>query len=77
VALDLDPTRKAALLDRLTRAYAEEFDDTLSEFRAEALLDLVIKAVGPAVYNQGVQDARAFFQAKLDDLDGDVHEPEL
>ena len=27
-------------------------------------------------YNQAVQDARAFLQTKLDDLDGELYEPE-
>jgi uncharacterized protein (DUF2164 family) len=29
--------------------------------------------LGPAVYNQAVQDVRAHLQTKLDDLDGEVH----
>ena len=32
----------------------------------------MLKTLGPAVYNQAVQDVRAHMQVKLDDLDGEV-----
>ena len=33
----------------------------------------MLKTLGPAVYNQAVQDVRAHFQTKLDDLEGEVY----
>lgn len=70
--LNISPDRRAELLSRLRSAYADEFDDSLSDFRAKVLLDLVMGAVGPAIYNQAVKDAQAFMQSRLDDLDGEV-----
>jgi uncharacterized protein (DUF2164 family) len=64
------------LLDALKEYFAEEFDDQLSEFRAEGLVDFFIKELGPPVYNQGVRDAAAYVQSKLADIDGDVYERE-
>ena len=72
MSLDLSPERRAELLKRLRAAYSEEFDESLSDFRADTLLNLVLKAVGPAVYNQAVKDAQAFMQSRLDDLDGEI-----
>jgi uncharacterized protein (DUF2164 family) len=40
------------------------------------VLDFFLEALGPRGYNQAVQDARGFMMRKLDDLDGEVHEPE-
>ena len=48
---------------------SENFDDPLSDFRAEALLDFMIRELGPAVYNQGVRDACQFIQEKLGDVE--------
>ena len=62
------------LLDSLKTHYASEFDDALSDFRAEALLDFFIRELGPPVYNQGVRDAAAFVQAKLTDIEGEIYE---
>ena len=70
----LSPDRRAALLETLTAYCATEFDETLSTFRAEALLDFFVRELGPPVYNQGVRDAAAFVQAKLGDIEGEVYE---
>jgi uncharacterized protein (DUF2164 family) len=72
----LSADRRAALLESLIAHYATEFDETLSPFRAESLLDFFVKELGPAVYNQGVRDAAAFMQAKLGDIEGEVYERE-
>ena len=71
----LAPDRRAALLESVTAYFAAEFDETLSPFRAEALLDFFVRELGPPVYNQGVRDAAAFMQAKLSDIEGEVYEP--
>jgi uncharacterized protein (DUF2164 family) len=70
----LSPDRRAALLEALTSYFAAEFDEPLSAFRAEALLDFFVRELGPPVYNQGVRDAAAFMQAKLSDIEGEVYE---
>ncbi len=76
MALTLDDERRAQLIAELQALFLDEFDERLSRFRAERLLDHFLVSVGPQVYNQAVQDARAFFQRKLDDLDGEVYVPE-
>ena len=70
----LSPDRRAALLGALTAHYATEFDEPLSAFRAEALLDFFVRELGPAVYNQGVRDASGFIQSKLADIEGEITE---
>ena len=74
--IHLSPDRRAALLETLTAYYATEFDETLSAFRAESLLDFFVRELGPPLYNQGVRDAAAYMQAKLGDIEGEVYERE-
>ena len=76
MAVKLDEARRDGLVSRLQGFYQEEFDEDLSAFRAEQLLDFFLVALGPQVYNQAVQDARGFMLRRLDDLDGEVHEHE-
>ena len=71
--ITLSDDRRAALVGAIQTLYRRELDDEISAFRAETLLDLMIAALGPAVYNQAVQDVRAHLQGKLDDLDGEVY----
>jgi uncharacterized protein (DUF2164 family) len=41
-----------------------------------ALVDFFVRELGPPVSNQGGRDAASFMQAKLNDIEGDVHERE-
>lgn len=70
--LTLSDDRREALAGHLQRLFAAEFDEELSAFRAEAIIDLMLKQLAPAVYNQAVEDVRAHLQGKLDDLSGEV-----
>ncbi|MBT3343481.1 MAG: DUF2164 domain-containing protein [Gemmatimonadetes bacterium] len=74
--IKLSDTRKRSIYQDLAKFYTETFDEELSEFQSERLLEFFIVTLGPPVYNQGVQDARAFLADKLDDLEGDIYEPE-
>jgi uncharacterized protein (DUF2164 family) len=67
----LSDERKQGIIKSFNTFYYDEFDEKLSEFRAEQILDFFIKVLGPAVYNQAIQDARAFITEKLEDLDAE------
>ncbi len=72
----LTDERRKVILEELTRTYHELFDETLSAFRAEQLLAFFVKNLGPAVYNQAIQDARAFMTEKIEDLDAVFYVPD-
>jgi uncharacterized protein (DUF2164 family) len=72
----LSDDRRARVLLAVKRHFDAEFDDPISDFRANGLLDLFLRELGPAVYNQGVRDACGYVQGKLADIDGEIHEPE-
>ena len=74
--IQLSEERRASLLRSIKEHFAEHFDEPLSDFRAEALLDFFVRELGPPVYNQGVRDAPSYIQSKLADIDGDVYERE-
>ncbi len=68
--------RRTRLLRSIQQYFLEEFDERISDFRAEGLLDFFVRELGPPVYNQGVRDAASFIQEKLTDIEGDVYERE-
>lgn len=72
----LSPERRASLLRAIKQYSADEFDEPLSDFRAQGLLDFFVRELGPPVYNQGVRDASSFMQEKLGDIEGEVYERE-
>lgn len=71
--IKLSPDQRQRLAGQLQSLFQSEFDENLSEFRAEQILDLMLRTLGPGIYNQAVQDVRAHLQSKLDDLDGEVY----
>jgi uncharacterized protein (DUF2164 family) len=72
----LSPERRASLLAAIKHYFSAEFDEPLSDFRAEGLLAFFVRELGPPVYNQGVRDASSFMQEKLSDIEGEVYERE-
>ena len=76
MTIELEEARRKQLVTRLQGFFREEFDEDISDFRAAQVLDFFLGALGPQVYNQTVQDARKFMQQALDDLDGEVYQPE-
>lgn len=72
----LTDERRDQLVTSARRMFQEEFERDMSDFQAQRLIDFLLIHLGPPVYNQAVQDARAYIQLRLDDLDGEVYEPE-
>lgn len=76
IRINLSDDRKARLIEALQGYFLDEFDEELSQFRAEGMLDFLLVKLGPPVYNQGVRDACEFVQKKLVDIEGEVYEPD-
>jgi uncharacterized protein (DUF2164 family) len=74
--ISLSDERRGQLISAVQRFLADEFEIELSEYRARRLLDFFVRQLGAPVYNQAIQDARAFLQDKLSDLEGEFYEPE-
>ncbi len=77
MGIKLSDERREILVNEVQQLFSEEFERDLSAFQADRLIDFFLAQVGPPVYNQAVQDARRFVLGKLEDLDGEVYEPEL
>jgi uncharacterized protein (DUF2164 family) len=73
VKIALSAERRARLTAHLQQLFSKEFDEKLSDFRAGEIVDLMLRTLGPAVYNQAVQDVRANLQTRLDDLEGEIY----
>lgn len=74
--MQLSEERKEAVLRALTELFLREYDEALSRFRAEQILQFFLARLGPAVYNQAIQDACGFMLEKVQDLDATYYEKE-
>jgi len=73
MGIRLSDERKTQLIAGLRGFYKQEFEEDISTFRAEQLLNFFFDSLGPGIYNQAVQDARAYMQTRLDDLEGEIY----
>ena len=73
----LSEERGAAILAQLKDLYSAEFDEELSAYRADRVLNFFVRALGPSVYNQAIQDARKFMLEKIEDLDEEFREKDV
>ena len=76
MAIELTKERRAELVGLLQEWFQDHLEQEIGDLRAGLLLDLLLKEIGSAAYNQGIRDAQAYLQDKLMDLDGVHWEPE-
>lgn len=74
--IQLTDERRGHLLRSIQQFFRDEMDEPISDFRADGLLDFLLREIGPPVYNQGVRDATRYMQEKLTDIEGEVYERE-
>jgi len=74
--IKLSDEARAQLISDVQAFLDAEYDLSLSDFQAKGLTDFLLRRLGARVYNQAIQDARAFVQLKLEDLEGELFEPE-
>ena len=72
----LTDDRRDRVLRSIKEYFAETFEDEISDFRADDLLNFFVRELGPPIYNQAIQDSHKFIQDKLIDLEGEFYEPE-
>ena len=75
--LQLTDDQRAQALTSLRRFADEELEVELSDIQARALLDYILKELGPSAYNAGVADAQAFLRDRLADMEATCFEPEF
>ena len=64
-------------VDSIQRYFNENMDEPIGHLPAELLLNFVASEIGPLIYNKAVRDVQERMQARVADLDIDVHEDEF
>jgi uncharacterized protein (DUF2164 family) len=66
--IEFDRAQREALARRLVRQLREELDVEVAPMDGQRLIDLLSETLGPAWYNQGLRDAQAALQSRVDDI---------
>ena len=72
--IELPADIRKRLLQSIQHHAEEHLEQPIGELQAQLLMDLMLELVGSTIYNQAIQDAQAYLQGKLLDMEGDLHE---
>jgi len=67
--LKLNKDRSKKVVEKIQLYMEKEYGEAIGELRAAFLLDFFVEELGPLIYNQAINDAQAFLQDKLIDLE--------
>lgn len=71
--LTLSPEAQQQAIASIERYFRKHMDEPIGNVAAGGLLKFFVEEVGPALYNQGVADAQENLQARVAELDIEVH----
>ncbi len=75
MAIEINKEQMAEAIPAVQQFIEEELDLEIGELKARFLIEFFAKEIGPIAYNQGVDEAEAYFRTKLEDLKGTCFEP--
>ena len=72
--IELSKEDRAQASASIERYFREHMDERIGNIAAGALLGFFLEEIGPSIYNRAVADAQERLQARVAELDYEVHE---
>ncbi len=67
--IELSPQQKELLRQKTIAMFLDDFDEEISDFKADQIVDAFIEKLGPSIYNAAVEDMKTYLMNQLEDLD--------
>jgi uncharacterized protein (DUF2164 family) len=77
VSIELSKDDRQQAIASIERFFRENMEEKIGNVAASGLLSFFLEEVGPSIYNKGVSDAQERMQARVEELDFEVHEDEF
>ena len=77
MTIELTKEDRQQAIASIERYFRENMEEKIGNIAASGLLSFFLEEVGPSVYNKGVADAQERLQARVAELDFEVHEDEF
>ena len=75
--IELAKEDRQQAIESIMRYFADNMDERMGNVSAGALLGYFLDEIGPLVYNRAVADVQERLQARVQELDFEVHEDEF
>ena len=77
MAIELSKEARTQAIASIERYFRENMDEPLGNVAAGGLLSFLLEEIGPTIYNKAVSDVQERLQARISELDLEVHEDEF
>ena len=77
MSIELSKDDRVQAIASIERYFRENLDEKIGNVAAGGLLGFVLAEIGPSIYNKAVADVQQRLQARVADLDFEVHEEEF
>lgn len=77
MAIELERGVRDTAIASIQRYFDQNMEERIGNIAAGALLGFILEEIGPSIYNQAVADAQERLQARVSELDLEVHEEEF
>ena len=74
MAIEIDKEARKQAIASIERYFKENMDEPIGNIAASGLLGFFVDEIGPPIYNQAVADVQERLQARVSELDIEVHE---
>ena len=77
MAIELEKGVRERAVESIQRYFREKMEEPIGTLAAGALLGFLVEEIGPVIYNQAVADVQDRLQARVAEVDLEVHEDEF
>jgi uncharacterized protein (DUF2164 family) len=77
MAIELNKETRAQALASIERYFLINLDTKIGNIATGALLNFMLEEIGPSIYNQAVADVQERLQARVAEVDLEVHVDEF
>jgi uncharacterized protein (DUF2164 family) len=74
MSIELPEDARRDAIASIQRYFDTDMEEPIGNVAAGALLGFFLEEIGPAIYNKAIADAQESMQARIVDLDIDLHE---
>jgi uncharacterized protein (DUF2164 family) len=77
MTIEISKEARQQAVTSIERYFRENMDEPIGNVAAGGLLGFFLEEIGPLVYNRAVADVQERLQARVMEVDVEVHEPEF
>lgn len=66
--IKLSPIQKERLRRKVIDLFMTDFDEEISDFKADQILDAFIEKLAPDIYNTAIEDMKGYLIGQIEDI---------